>query len=236
MTPPILDFLREKRRALGQTSLLPHLAVRRQTLLFGAVIGASLVGVTGLITALLALRYAYLKSRVAQHENVEIEVTNLRNQLKGQQARLDGLVATNTALSRSLTTVRASSVLLSELQLRTPDGVQLTSASAQGSELVLKGRAIEPNAFTRINALELDLRNSPLLQANNVAVKKAARAETAQAPSTPGRAPSVPTVDFEISGPFAALTPADQLSLLRRHGSLGMVSRMQLLQREGLTP
>jgi type IV pilus assembly protein PilN len=237
MTPEVLDVLREKRRAMGQSSLLPDLAVRRQNLLLGAVIGASLVGVTALITTGLALRMVFLKAQVAQLENVEIEVTNLRNRLKGQQARVDRLKTMNKELSRSLTTVQASSVLLSELQVRTPDGIQLTSASAQNSRLVLKGRAIEPDAFTRINALELDLRNSPLLQADKVTVEKAERIQPDQrrSPSTRG-GPFISPVEFEITGPFASLTPAEQLSLLRRHGSAGMESRLQLLQKEGLLP
>lgn len=237
MTPEVLDLLRERRRAIGQSSLLPDLAVRRQNLLLGAVIGASLLGVMALITTGLALRMFFLKARVAQLENVEIELTNLRNRLKGQQARLDRLTTMNKELSRSLTTVQAGSVLLSELQVRTPDGIQLTSASAQNSQLVLKGRAVEPGAFTRINALEVDLRNSPLLQADKVTVKKAERIEPARnrPPSTRG-GPLTSPVEFEISGTFASLTPAEQLSLLRRHGSAGMESRLQLLRKEGLLP
>lgn len=232
MSAPILDLLREKRTALGQSSLLPALANRRQTLLLGALIGVSLVSLTALGTALLWFRLLYLKSRVAQLENVEIEVNTLRTRLQAQQGRLNGLVTLNNALSSSLTTVRASSVLLSELQLRTPDGIQLTSATARGSELVLKGRALDPKAFTRINAMELDLRSSPLLQAQNVAVKKAQRADATK--GQPGRGPSTPPVEFEITGPFASLKPTEQLVLLRRHGSVGMVSRLQLLQKEGL--
>ena len=236
MNPPILDLLREKRKSLGQTSLLTTLAARRQVLLLGSLIGVSIVCMTGLVTLLLGLRYLYLRSRVAQFENVELEVTNLRTRLKAQQARLNGLKATNEALAGSLATVRASSVLLSELQLRTPDGIQLTSATAQGSQLVIKGRARDPNAFTRINAMQLDLKGSPLLEAAKVAVKKAERAEASQGKTANSPSDGTAPVEFEITGPFASLSAGEQLSLLRRHDSAGMVSRLQLLQREGLMP
>ncbi|MCP9785205.1 PilN domain-containing protein, partial [Cyanobium sp. N5-Cardenillas] len=135
-----------------------------------------------------------------------------------------------------LTTLRTSSALLAELQLRTPEGVQLKSAEAEGDNLVLKGQALDPLAFARINALQLELARSPLLKSKGVTLVKLERVPAA--PPVPGQTGPVPAaaVSFELSGPFATLAPARQLVVMRQLGSEGMARRLQLLQAEGLIP
>jgi type IV pilus assembly protein PilN len=43
-------------------------------------------------------------------------------------------------------------------------------------------------------------------------------------------------VAFAITGPFATLSPTQQLTLMRQLGSEGMARRLQLLESEGLIP
>lgn len=240
MSPPILDLLRERRKELGQESMVSALLDRRPLLLRGALIGAILLGGSVLATALVFLRFQYVRMQTAQLTRFEAESTQMQAEMAASRAKLEQLAATNRNLTEGLTTLRTSSALLADLQLRTPEGIQIQSAEAEGTNLVLKGQALDPLAFARINALQLELSRSPLLNPKGVALVKLERVPPSEAPAgqagTATPAPSPATVRFELSGPFATLPPARQLSVMRQLGSEGMVRRLQLLQAEGLIP
>ena len=232
--PPVLDLLRERREAIGQQALGPYLAERRPLLVRGALIGGSVLGVVLLPTLFLFGRHLFVKTRMSRLEQYEVQAESLRTQLSQRTASRDQLVAANRKLARSLTSVRASSALLSELQLRTPDGVQLLEAKASGSLLQIKGRARDPRAFTRINALQLELKDSALMDSPKVTLLKVNREAAKGGGGEPAAGP--PPVAFQISGPFADLPAATSLDLLQRVGSDGMARRLELLQREDLLP
>ncbi|MEA5412160.1 PilN domain-containing protein [Synechococcus sp. BA-120 BA3] len=240
MSPPILDLLRERRKELGQESMVSALLDRRPLLLRGALIGAIVLGGSVLATALVFLRFQYVRMQTAQLTRFEAESTQLQAEMAASRAKLDQLAATNRSLTEGLTTLRTSSALLADLQLRTPEGIQIQTAEAEGTNLVLKGQALDPLAFARINALQLELSRSPLLQGKGVALVKLERVppSAAQAGQTGAAVPTPApaTVRFELSGPFATLPPARQLGVMRQLGSEGMVRRLQLLQAEGLIP
>jgi type IV pilus assembly protein PilN len=236
MTPTILDLLRERRRALGQDTMVSTVLDRRPLLLRGALIGAVVLGVAVGCTALLFLRQQFVRAQAAQLIHFEAESTQLQAEMAAAKAKLDQISVTNRSLTEALTTLRTSSALLADLQLRTPEGLQLTSAEAKGSTLVLKGQAVDPLAFARINAMQLELRRSPLMKTKGVDLVKLERVE--QSAATPKQAGSViPTaVRFEMTGPFASLPPSRQLAVMRQLGSEGMARRLQLLEAEGLIP
>ncbi|MBD2718357.1 MULTISPECIES: PilN domain-containing protein [unclassified Synechococcus] len=242
MSPPILDLLRERRKELGQESMVSALQDRRPLLLRGALIGAIVLGGSVLATALVFLRFQYVRMQTAQLTRFEAESTQMQAEMAASRAKLEQLAATNRNLTEGLTTLRTSSALLADLQLRTPEGIQIQSAEAEGTNLVLKGQALDPLAFARINALQLELSRSPLLNPKGVALVKLERVPPSEAPTgqagtaAPTPTPTPATVRFELSGPFATLPPARQLSVMRQLGSEGMVRRLQLLQAEGLIP
>ncbi len=240
MSPPILDLLRERRKELGQESMVSALLDRRPLLLRGALIGAIVLGGSVLATALVFLRFQFVRMQAAQLTRFEAESTQMQTEMAASRARLDQLMAANRKLTEGLTTLRTSSALLADLQLRTPEGIQLQSAEAEGTNLVLKGQALDPLAFARINALQLELSRSPLLKAKGVAIVKLERVPSSEQPAgqvgTAAPTPPPATVRFELSGPFETLPPARQLGVMRQLGSEGMVRRLQLLQAEGLIP
>jgi type IV pilus assembly protein PilN len=133
-----------------------------------------------------------------------------------------------------LTSVRTSSALLTELQLRTPEAVQLITVDVKQGALQIKGVARDPQAFERINALQLELQRSPLLLGTGVSITKVERKIEDRAAQEVAGVPA--PVSFELSASFATLPPARQLELLRQLGSDGMARRLQLLQSEGLMP
>lgn len=232
--PPVLDLLRERRRALGLDSMTSVLGARRDLVRQGVWIGAALVGGVALITAAVTLRHRIIQAEIAKLAPIEAEVRSLTEASRARQAALTKITGTNRDLATALTTVRTSSALLTDLQLRTPQGVQLTSAVVQGRSLVIKGKADDPIAFSRINALLLELKRSDLFDPPSVTL---VRSERAAAPSQGERllAPSAP-VTFEINANFAMLEPRQQLTTLQKLRSEGMARRLQLLQREGLLP
>lgn len=236
MTPPILDLLRERRQELGQETMVSALRDRRPLLLRGALIGAVVLGAALGCTALVFLRHQFVKAQTAQLTHFEAESTQLQAEMAASKAKLDQLNATNRSLTEALTTLRTSSALLADLQLRTPDGVQLLSAEAKGTDLVLKGQALDPLAFARINAMQLELGRSPLMNAQGVNLVKLERVEQ-NAGSAKQEGPVIPSaVRFEMTGPFASLPPSRQLAVMQELGSEGMARRLQLLQAEGLIP
>jgi type IV pilus assembly protein PilN len=231
---PVLDLLRERRREIGIDTMSSLLGCREQLVRRGAWIGAAMVGVVALLSAGLALRHQAIRADLARLEPVEAEVKSLSEQNGQRQAALRQKSATNRELAGALTTARTSSALLTELQLRTPVGIRLSSAVVQGPTLVLKGQSFDPRAFARINALQLELKRSPLLDSRGITLVKSERLDAANSgqSATAGVAP----VSFEINGPFAVLEARRQLAVLRQLGSEGMARRLQLLQSEGLLP
>lgn len=232
---PVLDLLREQRREIGQQPIASVLAERRALLLQGTTIGAVLLGVVMGITALVYLRHQMVKAQMGQLNAVESQAAALRQQLAQRQKGLATIVDINRQLSGALSNVRPTSALMSDLQLRTPEGVQLVSADAS-SNLLVKGVARDPMAFARINALQLELGRSPLLDQAGITLSKLERKDP-PGRTGPGQSlSSASPVHFEITGRFAQLSATQLEQILRRLGSSGMARRLELLQKEGLLP
>lgn len=237
LSRPVLDLLRPRRETLGIDSLADALSERSGLLRRGALIGASSVGVMLGLLLILFFSHQVVKTRMGQLLSFEAEANGLRNELQNRRTRLDALLNGNRRLAEALTSFRTSSALLTELQLRTPAGIQLLSATAGGPALVIRGRADDPLAFARINGMQLDLKRSPLLVADQVMLDKLERQNEATSPEDPRRLRGMPPpVVFQITAPFAPQQPQQQLPLLRRLGAEGMARRLQLLQAEGLLP
>jgi len=243
----VLDLLRERRRTLNQQPFSATLVQRRALLNRGILIGVSVVGVVAALSGLVVLRRALVQAELGQLRQYEQEAAVLRGEVQQRQQRIDTLTRVNRELSAALTSGRTSSALLMALQLATPAGVQLLSAESNGPSLVLKGRAFDPMALVRINALQIQLDRLPLMQAKGVQLTKverqppepqqpAATATAADAAAARRRQPPLPPLAFEISGPFATLPAQQQLELLQRYGSEGMARRLELLRAEGLLP
>ena len=237
INPPVLDLLRQRRESLGVDSLAEALADRPSLLRKGALIAAATVGTVLGALALVFVSHQVVKARMGELVQYEGEANALRAELQGRQARVQALVEANRRLAGKLTDVRTSSALLSELQLRTPEGVQLLSAAAGEEQLVIRGRADDPLAFARVNAMQLDLKRSPFLIGDQVVIDKLERQNEATTPEDPRRRRGLPPpVVFTLTASFARLQPQQLLEVMRSLGAEGMVKRLQLVQSEGLMP
>jgi len=135
------------------------------------------------------------------------------------------LQRSSEGLAKGLVGVSSGSALLAQLSAVTPAGVQLTEVRSQNNGLLLKGVAIDPQAFRRVNGLSLLLSQSPLFEAESVQVVKLQRDGASGGP-----------VDWELSARFGALAPDQQLAVLQALQADGLVQRLRLLQSKGVLP
>lgn len=230
---PLPDLLRQWRleEGLADGGRPDRLALLRR----GGWIGAALVGLGALLGGAILWRQGQVDQQIAALAPVAALSSQLEQRLQGERRQRLGLEQGNRRLAEGLVAVRSGSALLSDLQRRTPDGVQLQELKVLPESLAIKGQARDPGALQRINALMLTLQASPFLTAEAVVLRSASRVSNEQAGPTNGvRLP--PRLAFEISGAFRERDSRREAALLRQLGAEGMASRLEVLQREGLLP
>ena len=219
-----MDLLRQRRlqRGLPAASLPPSPAapLLRRGMALGAL-PLALVLVLGLALQgrrwQLAAQGEALAAVPAQRQTLEVRLQRVGRQLRQ-------LERNSEALARGIVAVQSGSALLTELQRVTPAGVQIAALQVQGDQLQLKGVATDPAAFRRVNALQLLLGRSPLLQADGVTVVKLSRDKSTE------------PLAWELTARFAALKPRQQEAALAALQADGLARRMQVLQRAGVVP
>jgi type IV pilus assembly protein PilN len=229
MTSTPFDLLREKRQELGLPDPVEASRQSRRNLLKGGVIGGAMVAVALGVVALVALRAGMVAGQLDRFATLAADAEQYETRLRADQAKLKRLESVTKALVDGLLGVRSGSALLRDLQLRVPQGIQLTEAKEQddGKTLLLKGIARHRQPFGLINALQLELERSPLIDPNGVTLRRASRSEAA-----PSR-----DVSFELNLRFRpAIDPAGEEQILAQLGADGLAQRLVLLQREGLLP
>jgi type IV pilus assembly protein PilN len=228
------DLLREKRQALGLPEPVEDARQSREILLKGAAIGAALFGLALGMAGLVLLRRGMVTTEIDSIAAVEADVERFETRLRADQERLGTLQAANQALVQGLLSVRSGSALLRDLQLRVPRGVQLTEVKEQagGKGLQIKGVAVGRQPFGLINALQLELKRSPLFDPNRVSLRRASRAEASNQQAAGSR-----DVSFELTVEFRpAINPLAEQKILAELGATGLAQRLALLQREELLP
>jgi type IV pilus assembly protein PilN len=241
-----LDLLRERREELELEPLSGLLVQRPVLLRRGLIWGGLVVGANLGLCGVLVLWQQMLKARMAELETYEVQVQQLSQELMGHRAALKAVKEGNDQLVKRLTDVRSSSALLADLQQRVPEGVQLSKVQMEGTDgIKVEGLARDPVAFGRVNALELVLRQSPLLAATEVKLGKATReapkaVQVKEVPGSTGNPADKLELPSAVTFQLAAkLTPLDASRLVNVMEGLkaeGMVRRLQVLERGGLLP
>lgn len=223
------DLLREKRQELNLPDPVQLAAQGRQRLVQGVAIGTALIGISLGAVVLVFLRALMVSAEVDRLGTVEAEVQLFETQLAATRDKLKRVQKANADLVKGLIAVRSGSALMRDLQLRVPAGVQLTAATQEGNRYRLKGVSRDPQAFARINAFQLQLKRSPLVDPNAVTLVKAARAAAEANASRSG------PVSFELLVNFRPpISPLAEKQILTQLGAEGLVRRLNLLQQEGL--
>lgn len=236
MTTTPLDLLHEKRLQQGLLDPAEALRIQRLLVLKGSLIGVAIVLGCALVTGLLVVRQQMLRGELDRLALVEAEVQAAETRLTAARGTLTTLQSANKALAQGLVNARSGSALLRDLQRRVPQDVQLSGVDVPpgGGSLRLKGEAGGTLPFARINALQIELARSPLLDPTSVRLLKAMRADATQAPPA-GSAAAPGLVSFELTAQFRKpLPPAAELQILTELGATGMAARLQQLQAEGV--
>ena len=234
-----LDFLREKRENKGLPSIAEVLPSRSSLFRLGCLIGGSLLFGVSALTGLIWWQHEANKVNSQKVFQTNRLLKSNREMAEQQEAAFNTINVANRKRAADLATLRSSAALLSELQLRTPDKVQIVKVQLDDSALQLKGVAVEPMAFSRINALQLSLKQSPLLS-QDISLTKVERVPASSKPLPVKKGEqsltlvTPTTVTFELTAPLASLQPEQKAAVLRALGSEGMAGRLELLNREGL--
>lgn len=221
------DLLRQRRLERGLPATSPPLTASRSLLARGGLLGGGLLAAVLLGWGLLVWCQAQLNEQLQGLRGIPAQVQALEARALAQRRQLSGLQRSNEGLAKGLVAVSSGSALLAQLAAITPEGVQLTEVRVQGDSLKLKGVAVDPQAFRRVNALSLLLAESPLFEASGVKVIKLSRDDGKGADEL---------VRWELTAAFATLPVARQVQLLQQLGAQGMVQRLRLLGRAGVLP
>ncbi|MGB7563453.1 MAG: PilN domain-containing protein [Prochlorococcaceae cyanobacterium] len=235
-SPGSIDLLRQRRVELGLPEQPAAPTDSSRLLLMGSLAGAAFVLLSLLVWLGFRFRLQALETEAASLADVPVQLKSLQGEFAASNGRVIKLKAVNKGLADGLVSVRSGSALLRQLSLITPAGVQLTSGDVQGNTLTLKGLAADPQAFRRINALQLQLANSPLFDPLSAEVVKVSR-EPAKSPAQaqPGATPAT-QVTFELTVEFSPAAQSASLAELQRLGAEGMAQRLRVLRRAEVLP
>lgn len=229
-----VDLLRERRLELAIPEPAQVQRQHRRQLGQGLVWAAAIAGGVSLLGLALSLRHQFVLVSLDRVSVVEAKLAELQLNLDRSRQGVSKVQTENRALAQGLVGTRSGSALLRQLQLLVPQGVQLRDIkNPDGTDsLTIVGAARDPQAFARVNALELLLEQSPLLQADQVKLVKASRV-----PIEDRDEELAGKVLFEVSATLSkALPAAQEAAILRQLGADGTVRRLQLLEREKLLP
>ena len=235
MTTSNFDLLRERRAQLGEPE--PDLSNPLRPLFQGAILGGLFLGITLAATGLVFFLSRAIADEIRQLSGIQTRFNALQERIVKERTTRSGVEKQANDLVSAFLTIQSGSALLEDLRRRAPKGVQFTAIkvnSNQTNQVILKGLAYEPNAFARINALQLDIKRSPLFNPDQVVVVKSMRdPQAVQSSSRPTMAAPVAPVTFEITAGLRSNSAPALLSIFRSLGSEGMVVRLQKLQSEG---
>lgn len=220
-----LDLLQERRRASGSPDQGGPLVPSRRLLLQGSAIGGSFVVLILLVLGGLIWRQHQVSSALANLSGVRVQVKALETRVAQVRLAKAQLQRSSEGLAKGLVGISSGSALVTQLSAATPSGVQLKEVRSPGKDLMLKGVAVDPQAFRRVNGLSLLLSQSLLFDGESVQVVKVQRDGSGESPA-----------EWDLSARFAALSPDQQLALLQALQADGLVKRLRLLQAKGVLP
>ena len=237
MTPSHFDLLRERRSQLGEAE--PDFSDPLRPLLQGTLLGGVFTGLAIVGSGLVVLLSRTTADELRQLSGIQTNFDALQAQIVKERTTRKTIDNQTNQLVRGVVAIRSGSALLEDLRRRAPKGVQLTDVKVddnQKGSLVLKGLAYDPNAFARVNALQLELKRSPLFNRDQVRIVKSQR-DSAQNVASVSRTSTYqnqpPPVAFEITAAFSENSASSVLSILQSLNSDGMVVRLKTLQRQG---
>jgi type IV pilus assembly protein PilN len=232
------DLLRQRRLVRGLPAEPKPLPSASRLLVQGAMLGSICIGIVIGFWLLASLRLSQVRAELRALQSIPRVLNELEKQVPAEKKKLDAIQSANDGLVKGLVAVSSGSALLTQLFMVTPIGVQLTDVSVKDSEksVSLKGLAVDPMAFRRVNALSLLLARSSLFEPTSVNVVKLTRDEAKASAQKAGEQASLPPIAWELTVKLATIRPVVLLELLKQLGADGMAQRLRMLERAGVLP
>ena len=230
------DLLQQRRLERGLPADPTPIPSATKLMLQGGFLGSLCIGVALGAWLLAVLRHATVRSELAGLQEVPAMLNRLEKEIPVEKAKVKSIESANNSLAAGLVAASSGSALLTQLSAITPLGMQLTEVNVQDDSrsLNLKGLAVDPMAFRKVNALMLLLGRSSLFDSSSVAIVKMIRDDKNAPSSRGGQVPSLPPLGWEMSLKLAKLPPTVLLQLLKGLDADGMAQRLILLQRVGV--
>jgi len=219
-----LDLLRRRREELGlqELSSLPV----TQLLVRGSVVGGGLVLVSLLIMLVLFVQWRLAVSERRQLTPIALEYDAVVQRLEDSRRDLETTTALNRRMADTVAGVRSGSALLTELQRLLPQTMRYQLIAAKGNRLELTGEVLEPMAVETLNSFQLRLDASTFFDRDGLVLERA----------DGGSDPESQVLTFQFNGDFAADAVQATRSRLVELEAIGLVRRLERLQKEGLLP
>jgi len=223
------DLLQERREELGLKPLRGSAPSVVSLLFKGTGLAALLLLLVFGLIAWGAAREGQLQDALDDLEPVAERISRVEGQLQKLKAQTKAMQKDNMRIVEKLVAVRSGSGLLEQLKRVTPEGIQLKEVSAKDFDINVVGEVLvdgSPGALERINALQLNFSDLPMVQQDGVKVIKVE--SDGFAPGNDASALRF-TLEVRLDRKFRS-----SLESLNDLGATGLAQRYQLLQKYGV--
>tara|TARA_B100000214_G_scaffold330345_1_gene270693 strand:+ start:125 stop:808 length:684 start_codon:yes stop_codon:yes gene_type:complete len=217
-----IDIL-QKRRIDSHTKRFTITTIkklRRRGIIYGCIISFIGVSVCTLTSIHTFRRIKYKEKLITE----ALEYQDLKTNYELLNKNFKQIYSVNNNISQGIIGTKSSSVLLLELQKIIPTTIQISNINSTGKKLIIKGKALQPNALDSINLLKLKLSNSFLIDNNSTFISDIRLSKYREKD----------TLNFTLNSEFEELDSKQILSNFAKLGSLGLLKRVKILKEEGL--
>ena len=223
-------------------------------LVVGIVVAALLAGGAFQIKSTLDRQNAQLEREVGQATSSLGEIEKKKSQIQAIESEIEGVKAQTEALATVFNQIKPWSALLQELRDRAPSGIQIEGIQQVIIQPPPPGRSApaDPNAppvgprpgleirglarsYNDVNNLLLLLQNSKFFSGDETQLVSASMQANPVRVETPDQTDITvelpPIVQYQIRTPLSAVPASEILAELERKGAVGLVSRIETLEK-----
>lgn len=243
-----VNFLKERRQKeqpqkdtkTQQSSLnLPTLE-GNLPIIIGAAVGVALPAAVGGFWYLTTVQTAQLQQEITGLEQELSQLQNQQQQVSQKRQELEQAQQNLTAFANIFNKIKPLSAILEEIRDRAPNNVQINNLQQTSTEggITFNLQGIG-ESYEAINYFFLTLQESPFIEAQTVNLETA-RQETFQIEliNNPpeylsGLSPKS-VISYRISFQLNNKSASELLPILREQGAIGLVTRIQSLEQQGI--
>ena len=206
---------------------VPLLKSNKKYVNLGLLSGGLLLSIVGLITTFLLIQYFFYRGIRKNLEPFVIEHDNLVKAIELKNKELSEIKKLNVNLIDSITSIRSSSAILSEISKLIPKSIVLRNIAVKGIDLQLKGVVNHIDGLEIINLFILELNNSQFLKEGSVKLIKASQEDQSNKNKDN-------LLGFIIKANIIQDVTKVNKKYLKEIGSFGLFKRIDKIKKRGL--